>query len=200
LHKEDNHRGINSLRNYVSEKGYYVEGITFLSNYILKSCVICLAKSSRVKFKREPPKQIITNYPKQRYVMDLTELSLEFQKIKKLYLFYIIDHFSKYEMAYIIDNKEAKTILRYLKLSLECNGFPEEIGSDNGKEFKNILIENYLKENDITFIHGAPYNPHSQRVVEKFHQIIKDLLYSIYAEEKLEDNIKEYLETALKKI
>ena len=62
LHKEDNHRGINSLRNYVSEKGYYVEGITFLSNYILKSCVICFAKSSRFKLKREPPKKIITNY------------------------------------------------------------------------------------------------------------------------------------------
>ena len=131
--------------------------------------------------------------------MDLTELSLEFQKIKKLYLFYIIDHFSKYGMAYIIDNKEAKTILRYLKLALECDRLPEEIGSDNGKEFKNILIENYLKENDITFIHGSPYNPHSQGVVERFHQTIKDLLYSIYAEEKLEDNIKGYLETALKK-
>ena len=99
MHKEDNHRGINSLRNYVSEKGYYVEGITFLSNYILKSCVICLAKSSSVKLKREPPKQIIINYPKNRYVMDLAELYLEFQKIKKLYLSCIIDHFSKYGIA-----------------------------------------------------------------------------------------------------
>jgi len=80
LHKEDDHRGINSLRNNVSEKGYYVEGIIFLSNYILKSCIVCLGKSSRFKLRREPPKQIIINYPKQWYVMDLTELSFEFQK------------------------------------------------------------------------------------------------------------------------
>ena len=50
-------------------------------------------------------------------------------------------------MAYIINNKEAKTILNYLKIAIEKNGFPEEMGSDNGKVFKNALIENYLNEN-----------------------------------------------------
>ena len=199
FHKADNHRGINSLRNYVTEMGYYIDGITYLANYIIKSCAVCLGRSSRTKLKRETVKQIITKFPKQRYVMDLTELPFELCIKEKLYLFCIIDHFSKYGMAYIIDNKESKTILKYLKLALECNGFPEEIGSDNGKEFKNELIENYLNENDIKFIHGAPYNPHSQGVVERFHQTLKDLLYSIYADEKKEDNIKEYLEIALKK-
>ena len=56
-----------------------------------------------------------------------------------------------------------------------------------------------MNENDIKFIHGVPYNPHSQGGVERFHLIIKDLLYSIYADEKKEDNIKDYLEIAIKK-
>ena len=78
--------------------------------------------------------------------MDLTELPNEL-KINNsyLYLFNIIDHFSKFGMSYLIENKEAKTILKFLKNALECNGFPPEICSDNGKEFKNKLIEDYLK-------------------------------------------------------
>ena len=66
-------------------------------------------------------------------------------------------------------NKEAKTIFESLKIAYEYSGFPEEIGSDNGKEFKNTLIEGYLKEKNIKFIHGQPYNPQSKGVVERFH-------------------------------
>jgi len=172
-HSADNHRGIKSLRNYIEKRGYYIDGSTFLNEYIIKNCDICIAKSTRNKLKRETCKQIITYYPRQRYVMDLSELPFEISKDKN-YLFSIIDHFSKYGMAFIIYNKESKTIFKYLKIALEVNGFPEEIGSDNGREFKNSLIENYLKENNVDFIHGAPYNPHSQGVVERFHQTIKD--------------------------
>ena len=99
--------------------------------------------------------------------MDLSELPYELNKIQTGYLFCIIDHLSKYEMAFIIENKEVNTILKHLKLALECNGYPEEIESDKGREFKNNLIENYLKENNITFIHCAPYNPHSQGLLLK---------------------------------
>ena len=131
--------------------------------------------------------------------MDLSELPYEFNKIHNRYLFCIIDHFSKFGMAFIIENKEANTILKYLKLALECNGYPEEIGSDNGREFKNNLIENYLKENNIKFIHGAPYNRHSQGVVERFHQTIKDLIYSVYMEKNKNFDIKDCLNISLKK-
>ena len=57
--------------------------------------------------------------------MDLSKLPHELNKIKNEYLFCIREHFSKYRMAFIIENKEANTILKYLKLTLECNGYPE---------------------------------------------------------------------------
>ena len=83
-----------------------------------------------------------------------------------------------------------------MKISLVCNGFPEEIGSDKVKEFKNKLIEDYY---GIKCIHGALYNPHSQGVVERFYQTIKDLLIRICAEENKSLNLSENLEIALKK-
>ena len=78
--------------------------------------------------------------------MDLTELPIDIKtKSKYVYLFNIIDHFSKFGMSYLLENKEANNIFKNLKNTLECNGFPEELGADNWKEFKNKLIEDYLK-------------------------------------------------------
>ena len=45
----------------------------------------------------------------------------------KLYLFCIIDNFSKYGNAFIINNKEPNTIFKYLKIALETNGFLKEL-------------------------------------------------------------------------
>ena len=76
-----------------------------------------------------------------------------------------------------------------LKIIINCYGAPSEIGSDNGKEFKNSYIEKYLKENIIKFLHSNRYYLHSQGVVERFHQTIKDMLYEeLY--EKVISNIK----------
>ena len=200
LHKEEGHKGINSLRTYLLTKMIYIEGATFILNNIINNCISCNEKKG-IPFKRGPPKQIITYYPKQRYVMDLTDIPKDIQKgnKEKLYLFNIIDHFYKYGMSYLIENKEAKTILYYLNFALECNGIPEEIGTDNGKEFKNKIIENYLTKKEIKLIHGSPYNPHSQGVVERFHQTIKDMLFCKYAEDPKKFKIKEALEFVVRK-
>ena len=95
MHLEDNHRGINSLSSYIEQRLYYVVGETFLTRYIIKNGANCIGKASRTKLKREPGKQILTNYPKYRYVMDLSELPKELYTNKTSYLFSIIEHFSK---------------------------------------------------------------------------------------------------------
>ena len=71
--------------------------------------------------------------------MDITELPIELKgnNNNNAYLFNIIDHFSKFGMSYLIKNKKSSTVYKNLKFALDCNGFPSEIGSDNGKEFRN---------------------------------------------------------------
>ena len=50
-----------------------------------------LKKNKILKLKRESSKQILTFYPKQRYIMDLTELPIELKINNKYnYLFNII--------------------------------------------------------------------------------------------------------------
>ena len=76
LHKEDEHRGITSLRNYLYDNNIYIEGSSFLTDYTVKQCSSC-AQKNKTKYKRKPAKQIITYFPKQRYIMDITELPVE---------------------------------------------------------------------------------------------------------------------------
>ena len=61
--------------------------------------------------------------------MDIAELPKEFKVIDKYkYLFNIIDHFSKFGISISIENKEINIILKNLKITLEYNGFTQEIG------------------------------------------------------------------------
>ena len=72
------------------------------------------------------------------YITDIPE------KLKKddttNYLLCIIDQFSKYGWAYIIQNKKAENILSSLKDFIVKNGMPQKIHTDNGKE---LLINYY---------------------------------------------------------
>ena len=48
----------------------------------------------------------------------------------------------------------------------------------NGWEFRNKVMESYLKENNIDHITGGPYNSQHQGVVEGFNKTIQDSLIS----------------------
>ena len=57
---------------------------------------------------------------------------------------------------------------------------PDIFQSDNGTEFKNALIKNYLKNNRIEYINGGVRHPQSQRVVEKINDfLVKPLKTSL---------------------
>lgn len=84
------HCGINSLREFLLIRGYYVEGLIVIMKYIINNCTT-FKINCRNKVKREPVKQIITYYPKEWYALDLSELRVEFKKNNKyVYLFNII--------------------------------------------------------------------------------------------------------------
>ena len=66
------------------------------------------------------------------------------------------------------------------------------------KNFETMM-ELYLKDKKIRLIHGLPYNPHSQGVVEIFHKTIKDYLYSIYSDDKENFDLKQSIDIVIKK-
>lgn len=148
----------------------YIEDI----KYITEKYVICKIKSKNVKLAKKEFKQFLFQYPKERYILDLTDIPNKIDNTSyKKYLLNIIDHFSKMSKTYLINNKSANIILDHLLDFINSYEMPKSIGTDNRKVFKNSLMINFFQENNIKLVHGLPYKPHSQDVVERLHRTIK---------------------------
>ena len=184
LHVKKNHCSLKKLLKEYYNLGYTFKGIIKICKEIIKYCPICAQKNHKY-YKREPSKQIIFKKPLERIIGDLTELPYEiYDDTEYKYLFNLIDHFSKFCFSFLCKDKAADTILNKVKECFSRNGFPQEFGTDNGTEFKNKKMINYLKSKNIKFIHGKAYNPRSQGCVERLHRTLKTNIFY----KKLDDN------------
>ena len=57
-----------------------------------------------------------------------------------------------------------------------------------------------MKAKNIKFIHGLPYYPYSQGIVERFHKTIKDCyLYSLFPDDKDNFDFRRSIDIVVKK-
>ena len=112
-----------------------------ISNFIKKT-VICTTTKLAKKIKPNN-KQIISYFPLERVELDLTYLNKIYphNKSQYNYLLCIIDHFSKYAKTFLMETKEAKEMLKYLKIYIDTIGTPKIIQSDNGESLLLKLLK-----------------------------------------------------------
>ena len=126
--------------------------------------------------------QIIPKDSRECYQIDITDIPDKLQTdINSKYLLSIIDTFSKIEGNYVLANKRADTVLGFVKDFISKNGKPKKFHSENGKEFRNKLFEDYCKKNEISFVHGR-HHRQSRGTVESYNKEIKRLLEVRYLE------------------
>ena len=197
IHEENNHRNWEDTRKEFKKLRYYYRGYINDIKYVISKCPSCYQKNANF-YKRESCKTIVFDYPRDRYVLDLTDLPFNIDLQDKFkYLLNIIDHFSKLCKSYLLKNKEAFGILQCVKNFISIYGLPRSIGTDNGREFKNKLFTDYMEENKIQYVHGLPYKPHSQGVCEIVHKTIKVGLIVKKLEDKKKFVIKEALDSTI---
>ena len=207
IHSKTFHRGIDSLRKELISRKVYYFGIMKDIKTVISSCVICKLKRNKIDLsKKEKYNLIIFKRPKDRYIADLTYIPLEFtnnksnkfyeENKKYKYILTITDHFSKLADSFLLEDKSQKSILSKIIYFFDYYGLPKEFGTDNGREFINHSVNNYLNKNNVKIINGLPYNPRSQGIVEKIHLTIRNSLLAIYLEDINEFN----LETSLHKV
>ena len=81
------------------------------------------------------------------------------------YIFSAIDHYSRFSMTFPIINKRAESSKDAFIYMLNFFWNPKSIVSDNVREFSNELINNYLSEREIPYLHSHPYTPRHQCVI-----------------------------------
>ena len=110
--------------------------------------------------------------PHYRLLIDITYLDAKYYSKKTSYKYIIdcIDHFSKFYWAYLIRDKTAETALNKIKLFLMINKKPKIIQTDNGLEFKNKILDSYLKNEGIKHVLSRPHHPQTNGCLERYHR------------------------------
>ena len=100
------------------------------------------------KFKR---RKIYARFNGNIRAADLAEMeSLSFKNKNVKYLLCVVDVFTKYAWVKRLKNKKGKTVLNaMIEIVNEFNRKPNKLWVDQGREFCNRLIQEWLNNNDI---------------------------------------------------
>jgi transposase InsO family protein len=78
-----------------------------------------------------------------------------------------------------------------------CELKVKKIRSDNGSEFKNLQVEEYLEEEGIKHEFSAPYTPHQNGVAERKNRTLIDMARTMLGEYKTSERLwSEAVDTA----
>jgi transposase InsO family protein len=133
-------------------------------------CHVC----NRVEVKKRnhrAPRAILVDEVRQRYVLDLIDMQ-SWQRhstdmgAKRRYIAHIIDHTSKKRWAEPILHKTGVAVVEVVRRVFAEAGHPAVLHTDNGTEFANAQVEQECRRWGTRIIHGRPYHPESQGIVE----------------------------------
>ena len=180
-HNHTLHVGKERMVTSIYHMNYSWNGIIADVRKFVKSCLLCQLKSSKMAKAPPPMKQIVALCPREIYQVDEVLLPVDLQAPGLKYLITIADHFSKYFWCTAVPTKEAKFVKEALLTFFSFKGKPKCLQSDNGSEFKNSLIESFLGSVGVEFLHGRPYHPQSQGMIENLNRRIQQALKLSYA-------------------
>ena len=92
----------------------------------------------------------------------------------------IIDHFSKWDYSYLLEDKTMFLVISKIKLFIMNFGKCKIFQSDNGTEFKNLELKIFLENEDIKQVFSRVYHPQSNGVVEAIHKTVRKFLLNEY--------------------
>jgi transposase InsO family protein len=183
-HRRLAHVGMKNLHKLI--KGDHVLGLTNVCFEKDKPCTACQA-GKHVGSTHHSKNVTTTSRPLELLHMDLfgpvAYLSIEGSK----YGLMIVDDFSRFTWVFFLEDKSETqgTLKRFLRRAQnEFELEVKKIRSDNGSEFKNLQVEEFLEEEGIKHEFSAPYTPQHNRVVERKNRTLIDMARTMLGEHK----------------
>lgn len=164
------HIGINKMVALINQKYYGISKV-HITEYV-KSCDACKRFNSLRTIQPVYINDITRKFD--RFIIDCVDLRrYTNQNDGFCWILNVIDTFTKYLWSFNLKNKTAIEVKNSLEYIFKNYGTPLSIQADNGKEFRNNLLHEYLNNLNILVIHGRPRNPKSQGQVERVNQTVK---------------------------
>jgi putative transposase len=120
------------------------------------------------------------------------------------YLSTILDDFSRYVIAWkLCTTMKAEDVTDTLEMALTASGCDQvqvqhkpRLLSDNGSSYISEELAEWLDEQRMSHVRGAPYHPQTQGKIERWHQTLKNriLLENYYLPGDLETQIAAFIE------
>ena len=111
------------------------------------------------------------------WAADLAEMESLSSKNKNVkYLLCVIDVFTKYAWVKPLKDKKGKTVLNaFMEIVNESNRKPNKLWVDQGREFYNKLMQEWLDNNDILMY--STHNEGNSVIAERFIKTLKAKIY-----------------------
>ncbi|XP_063891879.1 retrovirus-related Pol polyprotein from transposon 297 [Helicoverpa armigera] len=174
-----NHRGINETYLALSAQYFWPKMKNDITKYI-NECVIC----GCAKYDRNPIRQqfrIVPPPTKPFEIIHADVLTLEQEKYLTL-----IDSFSKYAQAYRMVDCTAPNIVKSLLKFSTHHGYPMTLVTDQGTEFTNQVVSEFLRLHKIQHRTTAAHAPNENGMIERFHSTLIEHLRILKLQHKNE--------------
>ena len=177
-HSNNGHIGINRTIAKIKELDYFWDFLSEDAKDYIDSCPQCIMAKKGTLIKPKA-KDIITKGPLERLVADRWELDEKLKTIPGFnWIIDLIDHFSKFIMSIPIKNNKTNNILFCLKEFFNYIGKSLIFQSDNGSEYNNAIIKNFLESNNVKHLFSSPQHPKSNGVIEVVHKEVRKSIFS----------------------
>ena len=163
------HLGMKKTLNKVRQN-YYWPGVSQDVKIYVSGCEICQKGKEPIPSKRAPMQVARSGYPMERIAVDIMGELPETERGNK-YVLVVSDYFTKWTECYPMPNMEAVTVAKLLVEQLFTRfGVPEQIHSDQGRQFESNLFAEMCKLLQIDKTRTTPYHPQSDGMVERFNK------------------------------
>lgn len=175
------HLGVAKTLGKLRERFYWVNCKDDVKNWCRK-CDTCAASNGPQRRQRAPMKLYNVGSPFERIAIDVAGPFPETEAGNK-YIVVVMDYFSKWVDAYALPNQEAATIADVLVKEWICRfGVPQELHSDQGRNFESALFQNVCKVLGIRKTRTTALHPQSDGMVERMNRTINRHLSKVVSD------------------
>ena len=143
-----------------------------------QTCSTCACKTATPK-NCAPLQTIKAGSPMQVIAVDIMG-PLPESNNKNSYILVVGDYFTRWMAAFAIHDQEAATVAQKLVDEVFCRlGIPEQLHSDQGKQFESKLIQELCKILKISKTRTTAYHPQCDGLVERFNRTLQNMITTI---------------------